>query len=551
MPETIGPVLLAAGMYAAPPTQMKGAQASEQLFNLFYDRASRIIRRPGSVFFARLGTGPVLGLHEHTFQEAGRTPKLVAVVADRYRQGTTLAAPGSDGVPVIGEVGLCPDAASHGAATIAVPAAPTDRFTFASLFDRLYAAGSTVNHRVVYYDYAAGNYGSINTVKATGVVAYRQRLYYYGDPEHPNYLYPSAFADPENVEEEMALQVGSDNAAIVRCLEAQDLLVVFTTKASYKYLGYAPEVGDAELASLDPLHGLAGPLAACVGGDGYVYWLDQRGVPCRWRRGMEAADTEFAAPALALFRQAGGARSAVAEYDPAHEAIHWLLPTGTSAEPNYLVSYFFGVGEGGAWTHGASTTDLSILSGESGVRLAPQREPASLRPLDEPGAHLYTALLARQSPLTHDARIYGGDRNGVLWGWREAAPDKDRSDGGRRFTSLWRSGSFEAAAIGQRFMVHRAVFDLEVPGGYDYALRIECDYAGTFQPTHRVLKHAAHPGAGFVLGRDRLARLEPRPLNQRVAYWRKALGKVVRFELETEHPLALSGVELEISRTAI
>jgi len=564
MPERFGPILLTEGMYAALPPQRLGPQASEQLFNLFYNQIGRPQRRPGSVWVSRIGAGPVLALHEHRFNSFPAEPRVVAVVANRYTHSTTLTDPsfgsGVDG-EAQGQVGLAIDALTHNRPVLGFAGRPTDRFTLASLFDRLYLAGSTIDYRVRWYDYVTGQFSHIPGFRATGVLAYRERLYAWGDPNQPHLLYPSNYAEPETFRPELAIQVGDDNAPIITCLRAFGLIVIFTPAAVYQYLGFAPETGDLELDVVDPIRGIAGPLAATVGGDGFVYWLAPEHGPCRWRRGLAAADTTFAEPMLDVFKAVAqrSLAATVVFYDPLFGGVHFLLPTGSSAVPNYIASFFPGVGERGVWTHGASTTDTTIVGskpdGQGNTRVTTVRG-IQLGPLQPAGAPLYTAALYRQDPLLRRPVILAGDEHGSIYRWAPSAPrDKHRhsdSQPGNRFTTLWRSGTLEAAPTGRRAMLHRVTLDLELPSDYGFDLRIERDYDRTFALTHAI-EVEPHDTLNdtFKLDRSKLARRELLPRHRQLPLWGDSLGKVQRFELETQAALVLHGIEGEVSRTDV
>src|SRR5690606_78388 len=164
--------------------------------------------------------------------------------------------------------------------------------------------------------------------------AYRERLYAWGDPNQPHLLYPSGFANPESFNPALAIQVGDDNSPIVTCARAFGLIVIFTPRAVHQYLGFAPETGDLELDVVDPIRGIAGPLAAPV-----------------------------AEPRLDVFKAVAqrSLAATVVFYEPLFGGVHFMLATGSSEVPNYMASFFPGVAEGGVWTHGASTTDTTVV----------------------------------------------------------------------------------------------------------------------------------------------------------------------------------------------
>ncbi|MDX1384775.1 MAG: hypothetical protein R3190_14075, partial [Thermoanaerobaculia bacterium] len=80
--DTVGPLGVIGGMDASVPTAGARPDTPEQLLNVDLDGAGRAITRPGSIFYSRLGEGPVLGLYEHSFEYGLEPRRPVAIVAD-------------------------------------------------------------------------------------------------------------------------------------------------------------------------------------------------------------------------------------------------------------------------------------------------------------------------------------------------------------------------------------------------------------------------------------------------------------------------------------
>src|SRR5690606_16263852 len=246
-------------------------------------------------------------------------------------------------------------------------------------------------------------------------------------------------------------------------------------------------------------------------------------------------------------------------YEPLFGGVHFMLATGSSEVPNYMASFFPGVAEGGVWTHGASTTDTTVVGakpdGQGNTRVTTVRG-IKLGPLQPAGAPLYTAALYRQDPLTRRPVLLAGDQAGSIYRWTPAARrDKHRhsdSQPGNEFVTLWRSGTLEAAPTGRRSMLHRITLDLEVASDYEFELRIERDYDRDFERVHAI-EVGPHDTLDddFTLNQSRLARLEPMPTHRRLPMWGSSLGKVQRFELETRSAMALHGIEGELTRTDV
>jgi hypothetical protein len=551
MPETIPPVMLDAGMFCAAPTQLVPASRSEQLFNWFYSPAGALVRRPGSTFYARLGRGAVLGLHEHTFETVQAGPVLAGVVADPLPRVWALA---QDGEPAgTGGFAFVPDV-RHAADVFPIPARATDRFQFASLFDTVYLAGSTLVPGIRMYEYTERRFRLVPNLPVTGVFAHRQRLYGYGSRFHPNYLYPSGYADPETFNPDLAIQVGGSNARIVLGLPALNRVILFTSDGVWQYDGYAVENGDLDLREVDLRRSIVGPLAACAATDGYVYWLDPRVGPCRWTTGLAGAETEFAKPMAEVFpRMHPRAREqAVVFYDPVHDAVHFTFALG-DGENDYTASWFPGRG----WTHSASSADTALVGSvrlpDGSTRYTGGR---GVQPGASPEHTMHTCALVRIDPLTGDAQVLAADADGYVWCWTRGGKDKARGTAERPgwdFVSLWRSGTFDLANLERVAMVHRVSLKLEAPGDWRFDFRVERDYSRLFHRTHTRAsdEYPGKLGESFALDGSPLARAEPLPVRDtRLPLWRHGIAKMLRFELETRDGLVLLGLEFSLSRTA-
>ena len=73
----IGPFTVIAGMNAQDAEAELPPNEPELLINIDIDRNGRAVARPGSIFFARIGEGPILGMAEHSFESGLETRKLV------------------------------------------------------------------------------------------------------------------------------------------------------------------------------------------------------------------------------------------------------------------------------------------------------------------------------------------------------------------------------------------------------------------------------------------------------------------------------------------
>lgn len=544
MPDTVGPILFSRGMDVGRPLHELEPGQLEQAINVFYDRGVKPRRRPGSIFHSRLSAGAILGLHEHAFATGTRKRKLVAVVADRYPSVTTHADPADDGVGQAGN-GFCPNAEVHGTPIVPIGGRSTDRYVMESLFDRVYVAGSTSDYGVHFYDYLQGRLERIEAVRGTGVVAHNERLYVFGDPANPNYLFPSDFGDPEKFNLNLAIQIGTRNDRILAVAKA-DVLVVLADRSSHIYFGTAVELGELETATISGTVGVVGPLAVAVAPDGWVYWLDRHLGPVRWRRGMQGVETGFAGRVAPLWEKvaAGDLHGAAVRWDDVHHAVHFMIPAGGAAVPNYYISFFPALE---AWTHNVKG-ELQEAVGLP-FRGSPLREA--------PGEPIYTDFLTRRDPLDKTLKVYAGDDEGFIWTWRRHSPDKHRqsSDPGTFVEGLVRTGPLELAPVGKRALVHRINLDIDAPLNWLGELYVERDYRGRFSLAHLLglqIQGGKLDGdfllddeAGAVLGDDRVE-----PAHNRLGMWKKGLAKALRFELRMKSDMAWGGVEFERTLSA-
>lgn len=551
--ETIPPIYLTDGMVCASPKQLTPPSVSEQLFNYYYDRSGNLRTRPGSVFHTRLGDGPVLGLHEHTFETGVQAPVIAAVCAGALSTAWGLVQTGEGAAGA--DARFFPDC-GHGEDGFVVLARETDRFTMASLFNRIYLSGSTVARQLHYYDYAARMFAAVAGISARGCLGHRQRLWAWGDPNNPNYLYPSNFAEPETFRAELALQIGSQNAEILLCIEAFDRVIVGTSRGIWHVDAYSVEDGDVSIAAADVAAGIAGPRAMCEAGS-FIYGFDPALGPWRWALGMQAVDTGFASRVAPLFRRINAIdrELVTVDYDVEHDCVHFGLSLAGNGYPDYQVSFSL---TRDAWTHSGHGTDTSML-GSLPIPATNDTRYIGAQGFHGgfmPGRGFYTVMLSRIDPSSGGGQVLIGDENGYLWRTSWHSEDRCRGNSGLEgfaFVRLWRSGTWQLSALGRVSMVHRVLLALEAYADYSYEWRVEQDFSRVFTRTHqRSLDEYDELGTDWILGAGEslLRPSQPFPYLDRIPLWRHAIARTIRYEMETQSPMVLLGIEHERSQTA-
>jgi hypothetical protein len=566
--QALGPYIWRRGVDAGTPVPAMSADDVADALNLDLDRGGRAIPRPGSTFQSRVGWGPILGMHEHTFEVGARRPRPVAIVQDAFPTVHALNDPNPE-IPSLDEddeivyedspepspafdTGFVPDWTRHGERILAFAARSTDRFRFQSFLNRLYFAGSTLDHRVRWYDYEIPFFGMLEEVRGVAIAAHGNRLFVGGDPLAPNVLYPSEPNEPDIFPPQLGMQIGTRNDGIRVLLEHQGLLVILKEGSAHWLLAGAIELGDFQTEPISRVHGVEGALAACEAGDGWVYWLSGAEGPVRWRRGAGGVDTTFARDALALFQAVmkGSMRTAVVEDDPANGCVRFLIPTAGCETPNWMASYYYRLPEGGRWTHAAST-----MEPERALKLRDTADKMHVRL----GGPLYTALAHMPDRLLGGHAMFGGAEHGSIYFWKRYSIDFRRGYGdacAADFICVLRPGPLEAAPLGHRALIHRCMIDFH--GGYNWLfdVRAELDYRDTFELL-QVLEHETPGGVADELILDE--ELEGRPLDRihhpmhyRLPAWEKGLGKVVRFDMRwrPEWPVVLTGIEPEVTLAA-
>lgn len=544
--DVLGPIRLARGMNASAPVPNLGPETPENLWNVDIDRNGRATARPGSVFYSRIGEGPVLGLYEHTFESGIRERKAVAVVRDAYDEVNTRADPDEDGV-VTHSVAFCPDIEANGTKMIPMPAGEKDRIIFESFLNRVWIAGSTADHSLRFYDYSTGEFGTVDGLDVLSVVAQGNRLFAAGDPAAPNLVYPSDPDTPESFNPDIALQVGDRNDRIRCMIETEGMILVLTDRSAHWLLVGAIEIGDVQTERISRVHGVTGPLAAAEGSDGWVYWLSKQG-PIRWRRGMGSIDMDFNADALELFQNAAGGdlSSAVVYDDPRRDCIRFSFPSGSAETPDYLMSYFY---RHGAWTHGARTSETMVAA----------RLRSGTAPLDRPiGDPLYTCMAYREDPLDGQPGTLSGSEEGTIWRSRSFSRERARASAagqrGTEFKCQVRFGPLELAPSGYRGQIHDIVLDWMTGPQFEFEVFSEVDYEGRFLVADVCSQDLAGGDlADLVLGDDEDARLMDHrfhPVHARIGMWQRGLGKIVRIQVQWEASkaaMAFTGMEVERS----
>ncbi len=537
-------------MNAREPEAELAPNQPEYLINIDVDRNGRALARPGSIFFARLGEGTVLGLAEHIFESTALDRKLVAVVFDAYPVVNNLG-PASDGVAT-GRAGFCPDVSTNGEPIIGILAADRDKFHFTSFLNRLYYAGSSIDYKIHEYDYTTGAHRTLSGVAGLSIAAVGNRLYVAGSPRDPNLIFPSDPDDPEVFNPNIAIQIGTRTDGIVKLIEHQGLLLVLGERSTNWVLPGAIELGDVQIDPVSVNHGIVGALAADEAGDGYVYWVSESDGPVRWRRGLGSVDLEFANDIAEIFETIMGGNtdldSTVVKWDPVSQGVRFELPQGGSSIPLFLATYF---PRKNAWTIGVNNFDLcnALMLRELEYDDAPVGLPR------------YSALAARRNPLNTADTLYGGDDDGFVWCWRRQSVDKIRQVGanaGTEFLSLIRWGNTEFAPVGYRAVIETILIDFV--GGYNFEFDVfaELDY-GAFN--HVETTRFVSDGGKFDLllledkedPRSRLLARRLSPMHVKVRSWARLLGKIIRLQMTWEGSLfgaAFVGLEFERSLEA-
>ena len=555
--DVLGPIVFEKGMSGAPLHELP-PQVPENVWNLDYDHASRPVPRHGSVFQARIGTGPVVGMHEHTFESGALRPRQAAIVQEAFPEVYSLVNPDPhmvNGEPQPGEpdsahdIGFCPDWRQHGRVILPIPGRLSDRFHMVSFLNRLYIAGSTLDHRIRVYDYDQQLFWPIDDIRGRSVAAVGNRLFVAGDPNRPNIVFPSNPDEPEEFQEQLGIQIGTRNDEILTMLDHEGLVVIFTNRSAHWLLAGAVELGDLETEPISRKHGLVGPLAASVAADGWVYWISPSEGPLRWRRGSGAPDRSFLGDFQQIWKVVlkGRNKGAVVFDDVSAGAVRFLISTGDCPEPNYMLSYFYRGGEG--WTHGASTTKTSTA--------AKIRDFADT--LDTKlGQDWYTAAISTEDPLLGGHRPFTGDDQGHIWAWSRGVYDRVRgySHAPGPFRCFFRPGPFQIGPMGHRGMIHRAMLNLLAGYNWSFRLDSELDFADDWEN----VQHAQHVTPGGMA--DQLIlndSVNGRPLNRyhhpthyRVPFWSRGLARVVRADLSFDplYPVVPLSIELERSMAA-
>jgi hypothetical protein len=528
------------GMDAGTPVAQLAPDTPEQLFNIDMDPNGRAIGRPGSTFFSRIGEGNILGLHEHTFEFGGEPRRPVGIVRDAYATVTTLRDSTMD--PAVAyDTGFAPDFSVHDDPLWQINAKATDRFHFASFLNDLYFAGSTVLHTLWQYSYSTQLLKEIPIVRGTAVVATGDRLWVGGDPQQPNVMFPSDPVDPEVFNPDLGIQIGTRNDRILALLEDDGLILVLTNRSAHWLVAGAVELGDVQTEPVSQNLGVAGPLGATKGSDGWFYWLDPVDGPCRWRRGMEAPDLLFAKKVLELFRNSRGddLSGTVVENDPVNHCIRFQFATGPGQTPDYMLSYFQ---RGDQWTHGASTTERWRVS----------RLPEFTRPQDEDlGATLYTDMIHRLDILDGQEKLYGGCDSGIIWVWNRFCLDKYRStranEAGVEFLCVLRFGPMEIAPVMYRGLIQELMFDALLSYQFSFDLHAELDYKDQFNLVGVCSRDVDGGEFGDLELDTTIYSNRLHPTHIRLPMWSLGLGKIVRLETSWSclRVVGFAGVEFE------
>jgi len=541
--DLLGPVPIRGGIDATVPVHDLPNEVPEELWNLDFDGSGRVRARPGSVFYSRIGRGPVLFIGTHSFETGLRSSKTVAVVASGLGRPNPLTDPSEDG-EAVHTVGFCTDVRSR-APLLDLRARESDRFEMASFLDRAWIAGSTLDHRIRSFDFASDEFTSIEGVRGTSVEAFGGRLFVGGDPVVPNQVFASNPDEPENFDLP-GIQIGSRNAKIKVLTSSGGLLIIFTDSSVHWLAAGAIELGELETETIGGGGGLGGKLAWSSGSDGFLYWLSGSG-PKRWQRGLGAADQTFSAPIRHFFDTVGGdLSSAVVWDDQASRAMRFLLPSRGSDYPDYLLSYFY---ERDVWTHGATGANPKIVA-----RLRDRAARLSL-PLGQP---LYTAAVPFTDPLSGERTVLAGDQDGILWRWVPWAREKIRQWWeGADFRCELKYAPIEVSPIGYRGQVHQIKFDTLVGREFLFSVFVERDFNGKFFLS-QVCEQDLFGGSldEIQLGDDQLGRLFGErmvPTHIGTGLWRHGLGKSLRVSLvwnHTDGPVAIGAYEIERSLAA-
>ena len=552
--DIIGPISWDKGMSGSPLHEL-GAETPENVWNLDYDHALRPVPRPGSVFQARLGEGPVVGMHEHTFEIGARPTRQAAVVQHAFAEVYSLVNPDPhtvNGEPQDGEpepeheLAFCPHWRQHGRKQLPFPGRFSDRFHMESFLNRLYLAGSTMDYRVRVYDYDIQLFWPLEEVRGRAVVPVGNRLLVGGDPDRPNIVFPSDPDDPETFQPQLGIQIGTRNDEIMRMLEHEGVVFIFTNRSVHWLMLGAVELGDIETEPVSRKHGIVGPLAATVGSDGWVYWISPSQGPLRWRRGSGPPDNSFVGDFQSIWKVAlkGRNQGAVVFDDEDAGAIRFLISTGDCPEPNYLLSFFYD--QGGGWTHGASTTKLSTARK---MRDFADTLDAKL------GKEWYTAAISTKDPLLAGHRPFAGDSEGHVWAFSDGVYDQVRgyTHPASDFRCMFRPGPLSIGPKGHRAMIHRGT--LRLLGGYNWGFRIDTEL--DFDDDWQNVQHASHGTPGGFADALILDDAEyGRPLNRhhhpslyRIPFWARGLARVVRTEFTFDPLLPVVPLALELERS--
>lgn len=540
----VGPVLTATTMDAGRPQQAVPPAVPEALVNVDVGRGGRVVARPGSHFVSRIGRGPVLGLHDHSF-ETGGPRRLAAVVADHLLEVNTLD-PFAEGGGQ-DSVAFCPDVLVHGEPLHPIRARPTDRFHFQSFLDRLYFAGSTVSSLLYEHDYAANITRPITGVRARSVAAVGNRLFVAGDPEQPNTVFPSDPDEPSTFQPQLGFRLGTGTDGIVALREHQGLLVAFGERSCSWALPGAIDIGDLQAETFTKEHGIAGPLAVTTGGDGILYWLTREDGIVRWARGSSSVDAEFSEPVRTILQAVSEGVSreefsgTVAAWDPLRQAVRFEIPGA-----NLLLSYF--PYADGAWTVGSTTTTPR--------RIAEIRDYDSLDTAR--GEDRYTALAGRRDPFTEAPQLMGGDAEGHIWLWREFQPDKLRWQlgNGAPFRTLVRYGNVELAPIGYRAVIEELLAVIEAGYECEFELWADRDFAGfEFVEAGSWSQEGGELPlllSSVATDASRLTERRLSPIHVRLGNWDVLVAKAFRLEVlwDCLQHMAMVGLQMEVSPEA-